>query len=840
MAVLSSAIMSINLSCKSSAQIIAQKLSIKDVSQYKSNSESEIKRDQSISAFIKKQIITVLEEHIKETKDNEKEEENPIKFDVSCALIAAYDFLSIQEYYHGFNTVVLIIANTLKSRNYETRNRDVRCFQKILHYIPICFFHQIVSEIKFTLRLGYQRHVLAYCLHSLLKEMISLNVSVPTEMIEGTIPLIKDIVNQELYGEVGEEKEVAAIRSKYKEAKKMYCYGTLNKLAMLVSPQLTCLIISDFKKSLLEGDFSLTDIRKTEEALTKIAAGLASNTSLTHNSLYDIILELVKSLKATSPNTNETKVKSSHLPISKLKENNYLIKDEINTPIKAKIKNKEISVNTIHMFATNLFIHMLAKDSEKQIVKSERIDPLYEYCINGFYSSHGPLVSNCLIILRNIAVDNPLLLKAHSEQLVISLLEKMKNVGNEDVRLAQSLYSFLTQLISNELVYHLSEGQLKIILECMLINLAHNEKQKYIFECISTIINKKIKSMANLVKPIITQVCDILFNSKSVALRDSCKNLVFQYITTYPIEPRELQDRMLFLLMNIGYELEESRRTAIELLQQLLEALDMGILKTFANNIILTILLRLVNEESSYCKTECLKCLNLLITKLDNELLENQFSIAASMLKSPINSKKGISMALCGCYLHRSLLAKYPDKAKRVDYLPIYDDLLNLVICDEKLNDGNVLMNNTNSLEDLFWYNASYIWSLAYLCIENVGQYLSNSFSIELNQCTNLPTVLSKLISHKHPCIRVLAQNCICKLIDVLAADKLQGEFLLDIITRIENNFSEGFLHKEISSSYYNTIHKLSMRHQQITSGNGSLITYKIVCKIALLSMVLL
>ena len=68
-------------------------------------------------------------------------------------------------------SILLKVCNFLRSRALDIRNTARDTLVKILTTLGTRFFPYILYELKGTLKRGYQRHVLCYTVHQLLKKM---------------------------------------------------------------------------------------------------------------------------------------------------------------------------------------------------------------------------------------------------------------------------------------------------------------------------------------------------------------------------------------------------------------------------------------------------------------------------------------------------------------------------------------------------------------------------------------------------------------------------------------------------------------------------------------------
>ena len=103
----------------------------------------------------------------------------------------------------------------------------------------------MISILKAQLQRGYQVHILVYTTHAILSTVV--NKCPPNEAIDVVVEPVLEMVNNELFSNLMEEKKVAALVKKTAEAKKTVSYHMLELLSLhmsktMVGPMLTTLL----------------------------------------------------------------------------------------------------------------------------------------------------------------------------------------------------------------------------------------------------------------------------------------------------------------------------------------------------------------------------------------------------------------------------------------------------------------------------------------------------------------------------------------------------------------------------------------------------------------------
>ena len=120
------------------------------------------------------------------------------------------------------SNVITKVIQFLKSFDKEVRQSARETLKNILVTLGPKYFLYIVRELKETLVRGFAKHVLNYSVHRLLKTLVgtkSMRKMLDSGDLDVCVPVLSEIYMDELFGQIGEEKEVEAITNKVHEAK---------------------------------------------------------------------------------------------------------------------------------------------------------------------------------------------------------------------------------------------------------------------------------------------------------------------------------------------------------------------------------------------------------------------------------------------------------------------------------------------------------------------------------------------------------------------------------------------------------------------------------------------
>ncbi|CAI9571319.1 unnamed protein product [Staurois parvus] len=166
------------------------------------------------------------------------------------------------------------------------------------------YLHYVLKEMQTVLVKGYQVHVLTFSVNLLLK---GLTASLKSGDLDGCIETLIQIFNNELFGDIADEKEVRGIVSKIMEARSSKSYDSYELLAHFIGKDQVVKLILPLKE-VLEKTTSLKVARKVHEAFRRIVFGLVANEDMSAESIlllsYGLISENLPLLTEKDKNKN--------------------------------------------------------------------------------------------------------------------------------------------------------------------------------------------------------------------------------------------------------------------------------------------------------------------------------------------------------------------------------------------------------------------------------------------------------------------------------------------------------------------------------------------------------
>jgi U3 small nucleolar RNA-associated protein 20 len=188
--------------------------------------------------------------------------------------------------------IVQSITNLLKNRNSQAVRDEARsALVSVTATLGPRYLHFIAGVLKGSLTKGFEVHVLGYTLYSVLVKLLE---TVKVGEIDYSLPLLLEILENDIMGEVAEEKNVEAIAIKMKETKHMRSFESMKLIAQVITfPTQVPTMLGPVRRNPPK-TFSPKNRVKVETMLKQIALGLQLNSSVSQETLFVLVHGLLE------------------------------------------------------------------------------------------------------------------------------------------------------------------------------------------------------------------------------------------------------------------------------------------------------------------------------------------------------------------------------------------------------------------------------------------------------------------------------------------------------------------------------------------------------------------
>lgn len=234
----------------------------------------------------------------------DRDEEDLMKIPVALAIVKLLQKLPIHLLERNLPSLFTKLCTFCRCKLESVRKLTRETLQKIMSTLGARYLGLLTKEMKALLSRGFQAHVLAFTLHSVL---VALKASFTQGDVDHCTLELIEVFSEDLFGETAEEKDVAKIQSKVAEARSQKSYDAFCILAQYVSEKYLLNLVLPAKE-VLSTSLSHKLIFKASECLRHIALGLADNRFVTLTSQMTFAYGVVsQSIAALAPPAKEEK-----------------------------------------------------------------------------------------------------------------------------------------------------------------------------------------------------------------------------------------------------------------------------------------------------------------------------------------------------------------------------------------------------------------------------------------------------------------------------------------------------------------------------------------------------
>ncbi|KAL1915418.1 uncharacterized protein VTP21DRAFT_6876 [Calcarisporiella thermophila] len=511
------------------------------------------------------------------------------------------------------------VCQILRSRQQEARDATRDTLLKISEFLGADYFSFIVSELRGALQRGYQRHVLGFTLNSLLVHMVP---RLQVGDIDHCLSEVVEVLVDDIFGEIAEEKEVDELRGKMRESKSVRSFESFELLGKIVRFKSVGVVLIPIRDIMRETE-SKAVTRKLDEVLRRLAVGLNGNAQFETKEMLVFCHGLI------SQSLQFTKIKEQQ---QKKKEKKSALEVNFTVQLKRDVREPvdRFSANAHRFVEFGLGILNTALKRGRFDVQSqeelEMLDPFVDAVGNALFSKNTSVISLatkvlailCKLPLPGLEKALPAIIKR-----VFSLLKGMS--GSTTSELGQNCFKLLTVAIRDNKQSEITEQQLVYLIHLILPDLEEPERQGTAFALIRAIVSRKL--VAPEVYDMMQAIAEIMVTSQDAQVREQCRHVYLQFLLDYPQGRGRLKNQMEFLATNLGYPHENGRVSVMEMLNVIFAKFGEDILNTFADKFFIALVTSLVSDESSRCREMAGALIKSLMLRMTKERLGKTYAM---------------------------------------------------------------------------------------------------------------------------------------------------------------------------------------------------------------------
>ncbi|XP_065862754.1 uncharacterized protein [Euphorbia lathyris] len=516
-------------------------------------------------------------------------------------------------------SIIHRIANHLKNRMESIRDEARLALTACLKELGLEYLQFVVGVLRATLKRGYELHVLGYSLNFILSKFLSFPIY---GKLDYCLEDLLSVVENDILGDVAEEKEVEKIASKMKETRKLKSFETLKIIAQSVTFKSHSLKLLSPVKTCMQKHLTPKLKNKLESMLNHIASGIECNPSVDQTDLLIFIYGFVEDFINEENGQSENSCMES-VPNCKHSSSGNKI-----SSVKV-IRTKSGCSHLIAVFALGL-LHSrmksvkLDKDDTSLLSMLDPFVKLLGDCLSSRYEDVLSASLRCLTPLVRLPLPS---LASQADKLKITLLSTAQTAVNANNPLMQSCLKMLTVLLRSTKIT-LSSEQLHMLIQFPVFVDLERNPSFIALSLLKAIVNRKL--VVPEIYDIMIRISELMVTSQVEPIRKKCSKILLQFLLNYDLSATYVQQQLDFLLQNLSYEHSTGREAVLEMLHAIIIKSSQSSLDKHAHVLFIRLVHCLVNDSDSKVRSMTGTVIKLLIERVSSHLKKSMLDFCLS------------------------------------------------------------------------------------------------------------------------------------------------------------------------------------------------------------------
>lgn len=504
-----------------------------------------------------------------------------------------------------------VLTNTcqvMRSRSEELRDAVRKSLCRILAVLGPAYLKFVLQELKSALSRGSQIHVLSFTVHYLLQYISS---SLAAGDLDEPLPLIVDIIMEDIFGAAGQEKDAEGYHSKMKEVKFKKSFDTGEFVTANISLPCFGMLLHPVKLMLQES-MSLKTQTKLDELMRRYALGLNHNAAAASPDILVLCYEIYKqALAANNVAARPQKTLSES-------EKHFMVTLDAK-PLKVQT-NSALYQEVMQKFAFDLLRTALSRHAD--LVTVANLAGFLPLLLESLKSANEAVVAAALKILNTVIrlpfpEDQDTIFSACTD-VSLRIVNDSPTTHSE---LCQASLKFLATAIRHRPDIEIPPAAISYVLQRILPDLEEPQRQSLAFNFLKSVVSKHI--VISDVYDVMDKVAAIMVTNGSKEIRDMSRSVYFQFLMEYEQGRGKLEKQFKFFVNNLSYPTESGRQSIMELIHLIITKAGPDLLLKLASSFFVALANLLATDDSVKCREMATSLLASIISRADKDSVAN-------------------------------------------------------------------------------------------------------------------------------------------------------------------------------------------------------------------------
>ncbi|KAL7571718.1 hypothetical protein ACA910_002818 [Epithemia clementina (nom. ined.)] len=574
--------------------------------------------------------------------------------------------------------LITVLSDALKCHDSSSRDMARSTLAKLAVDVGPTFLPDILRELAVTLKEGYQLHVRAAAVHSILLQTWEARFSPETctaceekVSIDGSVPALMDLIQQDIFGSAQERRDAEFSQVRYvKEAGGSKSLHSIELIALMINidteasrsseanlpcGSVYCLVSPLLNRILLENQ-SLKQLRQDSSGDND---GTVSSVDLTAaDKNRGAVVEWRPShagMSGTAVGAREEKILSerSQRKVADGSDAPKLTGSWRRNTLITSTKALDDPTSAVAvLFGLQLLRYALRNKSRSN--DSRQLDPfvpLLTECICRYRDSEAILLAmRCLGDIRSAESNLPSF-NLSSKVLASKTLELLVGFGGNEEMLQASfkMMTYLMEVPRSSETMALNEEQMELLLSFVQTSLANAAQHNPAMSLIRALVARRVISPG--MYDLMETVAKMAIQSHKETLRKQASDIYIRFLISYPISAERMVKELKQLIVNIQFDGVEGRHAAISMVASVIAKFPDPVIAEQSKLFFLPLTMQLVNDESEKGRRAVSECISTLLSRLSTDLLQSLFDYAVAWGSSSDHRLRRASLSVLGLFV---------------------------------------------------------------------------------------------------------------------------------------------------------------------------------------------